>query len=73
MRDLINVAFVPSGDASFIGKIRDYWKRVFEDSVPELAPERVKYQDGKPIIPWKQASEIMLQQMAVLKRVNGGG
>ncbi len=73
MYDLIGVVCASHGSQEYIDALRQMWRNIRDDSVPEFKTERVKYEDGTPKIPWKQATQIMLQQMAVMKRVNGGG
>lgn len=74
MRDLINVAMSPSQPQKFIDHLFKYWTRAHENAVPEFKPERVSYgADGTPTIPFAQASEIMLKQLAIMKKVNRHG
>jgi len=74
MRDLVNIVMAPTQREEFLDSLRSYWRTQFENAVPEYKPDRVKIEgDGTPYLPWQQASQLMLQQMRVFKKVNGGG
>jgi hypothetical protein len=73
MRGLINISAVSNGGADFIKSIDSYWSRQFDDAVPEFSKPQVSYNEaGTPVVPWDQASQIMLQQLSVMKKVLGG-
>jgi hypothetical protein len=71
MFDLIGVVCAPTDD-KYLQAVRSMWKEIRDDAVPEFKTERVRYEGSTPVIPWLQASRIMMSQMAVFKRVNGG-
>lgn len=71
MLDLIGVVCAPT-DAKYLDQVQTMWKNVRDDAVPEFKTERVRYDGNTPVLPWLQASRVMMSQMAVFKRVNGG-
>lgn len=73
MYDMIGVTCSGHGDQKYIDAIRQTWKDIRDDSVPEFRGERVRFSGDTPCIPWKQATELMFKQLAVMKRVQGGG
>ena len=72
MYDMTGVVCAPH-DQKYLESSRELWKQIRDDTIPEFKPERVKYDSaGNPTIPWKQAGHLMMSQLAVLKRLNGG-
>ncbi len=72
MYDLIAIVCCASGAQAYIDGLREMWRTIRDDAVPEFRPDRVKYEGGTPKLPWKQATELMFQQLAVMKKVNYG-
>lgn len=72
MYNLIGVVCTSHGDQKYIDTLRDMWRGIRDDAVPEMSKERVKYKDDVPTIPWKQATHLMFKQLAIMKRLNGG-
>lgn len=73
-RNMINVAFVPSGDKDYISSLHKYWAKRQDMAIPEFAPEQVEYKsDGTPVLPMEVATKLMIAQMRAFKRINGGG
>ncbi len=72
MYDLVAAVCANSGDQKYIDKLRQMWVDIRDDAVPEFTPAKVRYQNGTPVIPWKQASHLMAQQMNVMLKVNHG-
>ena len=71
MYDMIGVICAPT-NADYLKDIRQMWADIRDDSVPEFKVDKVTYDGGTPTIPWKQATEIMFSQLAVMKRLKGG-
>ncbi len=72
--DLIAIACAPQQDQKYIDALREMYRNIRDDAVPEFKVERARTDEsGNVKLPWKQATQVMLQQMAVMKRVNGGG
>lgn len=63
---LTEIAAIPgSHNSEYFEAVRNQYKR-------ELAPTGVKYQEnGTPVIPWKQASDIMVAQLSTMKKIMG--
>ncbi len=72
MYDLVGAVCTASGDDKYIKAVRKMWVDIRDDAVPEFKAVKVRYEDGTPVIPWKQASHLMAQQMAVMMKVNHG-
>lgn len=73
MYDLVAIVCAPSGKQEYIDELRELWRTISDHAVPDFTPQRVTYgADGRPKIPWMQASELMFQQMKIFKQVNHG-
>ncbi len=72
MYNLIGAICTSHGTQEYIDALRDMWSTRANDAVKEFKEERVTYDGGVPKIPWKQATQIMFQQLAVMKRLHGG-
>lgn len=72
MHDLIGVVCAPNLKQDDLNKYVKYWGDLSNDAIPEFAVDRVKYIGNRPVIPWKEASQIMVQQLTVMKRLQHG-
>lgn len=72
MHDLISVVCSPNLKQEDLLSYAKSWSDRANDAVPEFKKEVVTYKSGRPTLPWKQASELMLSQLKVLKRVQYG-
>lgn len=73
MYDLIGVVCTQGGSQEYIDELRSLYKRVRDDSIPELKPERVEYPDGRtPLLPMAEATKRMFETLAVKKRLETG-
>lgn len=72
MFDLIGVICSPNMKQENLESYAKGWLDKANDAIPEFKEERVNYVAGRPVMPMKQASELMLQQLKVMKRVNYG-
>lgn len=73
MHDMVGVVCAGSADQKYIDALRKFWRDLANDSVPEFKQDRVTYDGDTPRIPWKQATALMFQQLAVMKKVKGHG
>jgi hypothetical protein len=48
-------------------ELRKFWRDIRDSAVPEFKVERPK----DNVIPWQQATSLMLQQLAVMRKLNG--
>lgn len=60
------------GSEEYLKGMLKFWSDTKNEAVPEFKEERVKYEDGQPVIPWGQATALMQKQMAVMARLHGG-
>jgi hypothetical protein len=73
MYDLIGVVCATSGSQDYIDKARDCYREIRDNAVPEWKPEKVVWQsDGTPLVPWKQATQVLMSVLAVKKRIECG-
>lgn len=73
MFDLIGVACAPHGGQEHLDKLQQMWRKIRNNAVPEFRIAVAEESSpGTYRIPWKRATEIMLQQMSVMRRVNHG-
>ncbi len=68
--DLVGVVCATNGSQDYINGIRKMWREIRDDAIPEFRTPRVEYDSGVTKIPWKQATELMVQQMAIMQKVN---
>ena len=74
MFDLIGVACAPHGGEDHLAKLQANWRRIRNEAVPEFKIALAEVDSaGAPKIPWKQATRLMVRQMDVMLKVNGGG
>ncbi len=71
MYDMIGVICAPTS-SEYLSDIRQMWAELRDSAMPEFKRDKVTYDGGVPTIPWKQATEIMFSQLAVMKKVQGG-
>jgi hypothetical protein len=73
MYDLIGVVCTQGANQEYIDKLRGLYRSIRDNAVPEWKAERVEWQeDGTPIIPWKQATQLMFDHLSVKKRIECG-
>lgn len=72
MYDLTGISCAPHMKQEDLDRYSKMWRDRANDAIPEFKEDRVKYIGNRPVIPWKQASEIMLSQLKVMKRVQYG-
>jgi hypothetical protein len=74
MHDLIGIACAPHSEQRDLDDLRRIWREIKNNAVPEFKIAMAEMNaDGTPTLPWKQATALMFQQMAVFKKVNYGG
>lgn len=72
MYDLVGANCAVNADQKYIDSLREMWRSIRDEAIPEFKYARVTYENGTPVIPWKQATELMKRQMATMLRVNHG-
>jgi len=67
---------VTRGDERYLSELRNYFVKMRDlYSPPEEIPDRVEYNHEEQSwhVPWEQATQIMMQQLAVKKRLETRG
>ncbi len=73
MYDLIGVVCANGGSQEYIDGLRTLYRNVRDDSIPEMKPERVEWQDnGTPLLPMKVATQRMFETLKIKKRLECG-
>ena len=70
---MIGVVCASGAPQDYIDKSRNMWKNIVDDAVPEFRSEKVKYESGVAVMPWKQATQVMLSQMEVMRQLKTYG
>jgi len=76
MLDMQRVVMVSRGNEEYFSKLRDYFLQMRDlYSPPEEIQDRPKYNDDEKSwhVPWEQATQVMMQQLAVKKRLETYG
>ncbi len=73
MYDLIGVVCANGGSQDYIDGLRSLYRNIRDDSIPEMKPERVEWQDsGTPLLPMKVATQRMIETLTIKKRLECG-
>lgn len=73
MYDLIGVVCTQGGSQEYIDELRSLYRKIRDDSIPEMKTERVEWQDnGSPLLPMKAATQRMFETLAIKKRLECG-
>lgn len=72
MYDIVGAICSPNLKQTDLNSYLKMWQDIGNSAIPEFEKETVKYKNGRPTIPMKEASQIMLKQLAVMKRLQHG-
>lgn len=50
----------------------NFWREIRNEAVPEFKQASVKWEADRPVIPWKQATVLMMKQMSVMRGLQNG-
>lgn len=75
LSELVAIAATPSQDKKYAENLVNYYEDLADRAVPELQREKSPgvSSNGRAVLDWKTASDLMIAQLAVKKRLEYGG
>lgn len=73
MYDLVGIACIQGSTQEYIDKILFHYKSIRDGAIPELSTQHVQYkEDGTRVLPFDQATRVMIENMKLKKRLECG-